>query len=579
MVVSGAGVTSDNSPGGYYTAAGESFAIQTTPASSPAAGTLNVGFTLYDPQPQQTKFQGITLGGQAVAKTSWKLVTAGFYVGNVFAANTVSTGATDVTSRLYHIGAASADIVKPIFGFYQKNGVIGESALTDAVTISSSLQNNSTSGTRVQDGPIVPVKFNGADTYTGTYAAVPADAMRFAIRPGQYIFSRNNQNVADTTKQVMASIGNINAANNQNIPVGSGYSGSNLVSSGNVNLDATGAFGWGPVGIAGLFVAGAEPKSLALLGDSRLFGTADNISGSSMGGYGQRICSNQLGMSYNPNAIPNWAFVPLANGGENGTDYLAHHVARGPISAYATTSFIQYGTHDLSNGVAYTKQMLLDMCNLQINTYGAKKALITTLQPNLDSTDYFLTIAGQTPADKYDECFEMNDWIRDPLGFIADAFSAYGLLPSQLGYVDVAFWSVVDADGNNTTGPGYWPVPSATAPYVDGTVNDATGLTIFKMRTDLTSLASNQDINCTGYFLTGVNAGITFQVNFSVTVAGSYHQINFAPGLNVAPNLNDTFRLFLSMDGISTLDGVHETSGATCRTANGIFPSVLAQIA
>ena len=312
---------------------------------------------------------------------------------------------------------------------------------------------------------------------------------------------------------------------------GDAYGIDDTVQSGNPTA-ALSSNATGPLAVLGF--SSIPQRTVALFGDSIFQGTGDYGSYLQNGGWGQRLMINQTTMILTPansaSQIANFPYVWMARGGEQAaqTAARANSYKQVKIAEMATTILWEYGTNDLSGGLAALQANTLAVAQWFISR--GKKFIAATLLPKTTTTDNFLTIANQTVTSGESVRTAYNSWLRDPSanGFISWASglsgpawvqstayatigavvqtaggvyavtspgtsAASGAGPSGVGtgivdgtvlwqsltpntglvdFIDPAASVEVNASGVTTLNGGFWPPPPAAIDY-SGTITTA----------------------------------------------------------------------------------------------------------
>lgn len=616
----------------------DSVTISSVPTNTPASAYVEFTLVAFiDPGTTSFRFISGHKGGRTTANNTENLayygvIGQGYVLSDSSVANTFSAGATQITTRAYHIASYACDFVKSVYSIFRGSGRIGDVAMPNSVTISGGIQRGSLVGPSDQSGQVVPFTFSNAPSFSGTHTYSISESVPFPLRTRERFWTRNCVTVANTTDSVTA--GFTTEASNQQLNTGDGISAGNLVSSGTINLSNTTAYGYAPI-LLGYFPDGNKPPSCCVLGDSIGAGTGDI---GFWDGYA-RIPAKQTNLNSVVTTInPIAPFVNFSRGGEFASDWVSNHVVQLPVGGLFSTWLCQFGTHDIGTTVAGTVSTsgssvnvvgvgtsfttlysvgdffyslngsgviasITDNTHLSLETpanipagtainiaptniirivdlgitQNIRRFIQCTLIPKMDSTDGWMTIAGQTPGANYVERYKFNDWVRDTSsqGFVAIANARPGAPADLARYFDAAFAVTVDANNQPTTGPGYWGVPTANAPYADYTVANGTGLTVFSQRLTPPTIQPNQDIGWVVVYLNGPAAFGPQSIIWSQqTDSNTTH--NIKPGaLNAVPNIGDTCRIYSTTDAVLTIDSTHGTSACYAKIAAAFDASLI----
>lgn len=567
-VVSAGSTTAFDASHTSSVSAGDIVDVSTVPANTPAAGYVNYSIAVFiTPGTVSRRLLGARKGGRTTSNnvsdlSYYGVIGQGYGLSDQAVPNTVSAGATQITTRAYHVISKGADFVRLVYPVYMATGSIADTALPNANTISGAIQRNSTSGHTVQDGQVARASFSGASSFTTAHGYGVSDPIRFPVRKNERVWTRNCATAPTTNSAIVQGFTPMQQLQTAN--TGDGYSVGDLVSSGTVNLAANSTFGYAPF-ILGYFPNKADiPPAAFFLGDS--IGAATGESGM-LSGYLTRAARSQYQMNFLVETQnPYCASVNGSVGGQFASQWIANNAVQLPLACMFTTWVNQLGTHDIGDSLALAKSRTLSIVQLFV-TYGipagVRRFVQCTLIPKMTSTDAFLTIANQTQGANYTERYQFNDWVRDtgPSGFKAQAM-ALGATSNQISYFDAAYPVTVDSNNRPTTAAGFWRVPSATAPSSDYTVANSTGLNTGSQRLTPATIAAQQDRGWVVNYVTGPALNQPKTISWSQqTDSNTTH--NIKPALfSISPNVGDTARIYPTPDAPQTIDGTHGMSAS-----------------
>jgi hypothetical protein len=201
---------------------------------------------------------------------------------------------------------------------------------------------------------------------------------------------------------------------NYGVGNGEGASPGNYCADGTGNVAQNVAPCYSPVAVLG-DCYGVPPASIGLIGDSIMAGTGDTGYLLDSGGFGVRSLTNQSSLAYVQGTLPSFAFVDVAQGGEQAIQYANPTLStlRRELTSLCSIVLSDYGTNDLALGSASIVNSLLTIAgnytNLKIPFFQ------TTLPPKTSSRDGWQTVANQSVSSVIAEGYRraVNNWLRD----------------------------------------------------------------------------------------------------------------------------------------------------------------------
>lgn len=254
--------------------------------------------------------------------------------------------------------------------------------------------------------------------------------------------------------------------------------------------------------------------------------------------------------------MPWYAYVRVPLGGEKAQQY-ANQLSANRISRtrympteWATDVLCEYGTNDLSLGLASMKTSILTIAGFYIGR--GIRFTQTTLFPKTTSSDGWLTVTNQVKTSEEGARVAFNAWLRDTSvnGFVQQAnvlFAEEGMVD----VIDVCKYIEVNSDNELSIDGGYWRIPTSFNP-ISETITSVTSSTAF---TDASKVLQRNEYK--GYsivFTSGSRRGKGGKIFWNDT-SGQFN-IGIANANIGAPAVGDSYQIVLR----SVADGVHPTS-------------------
>lgn len=503
------------------------------------------------------RFTGLRYLGKRLGGDRWLLASYGFANYDAVTPVTILAGATtSLTFSSYHTFTGTCTKIRPRFAFYKPNGVIGESALANLVTLEACWVPDS--------GSPVRITFHGRNTWTHKYGYIDADPITFACADGRSGHFVCCLTVTDAAMEVPNGFKGMSGPLRENRGLGEGVIAGNKIADalilGIAAVGTTPPNGdrlYGPMFVVGNYAEGDEPESFAINDDSHGNTYDGQILGRNSGGFAARYCLEQYGGTNSFDLGCRAPFARLDKGGEAMQEFLDNSTVRASAYDFVTGAFIHASNHDAEGGstLAQQKAILLDLIELAGAGKHMRRIYVFPTHPKTTSTDGWATATNQTvnaPATRGD----FNDWIRGAM-----ATEARSVLPAHVSIEAIDTTAAFEVNASNVLAAngGRFIVGSLVPDYT-GTVANITGVSTFRARTDITTLTNLIGQGCVGRFTSGVNAGKAFGVEFCVVRPDGTLEINFNPAV-VAPSATDAIEIFKVDSGVwkgpPSPDGVH----------------------
>ncbi|HEY0866892.1 MAG TPA: hypothetical protein VGE01_05930 [Fimbriimonas sp.] len=463
-----------------------------------------------------------------------------------------STVATTVTSRTLHAAALGGRTetrrIRLVYANYDTQDGEGERRPPNPIWIKAGIEKIYGDNLEAQATWPTPVSFNqkwAAKIMPGEY--VVSDPVWVTLREGERFFVRTTQQVATPDAQMCGGLSTLGGTRFGGFGTGEGlavgdYAFGGTIPSGNFN----GVYS--PSAILGY--TSDLTGSLAICGDSVLSGAGDGGFRMGAGSYGARVATRQFGLVQDHSIPPICGYVHLTRSAER-VDQFLESAIRFELSCLSDIVLTSNLNSDLSYYSAnrsteeVLKAKLVELVRRWL--VRGKRVVVATCNPRTSSVDGYFSAEGQATRDTEGVRLRMNQWLRNPDGFLA----AVGASPGRVLVWDVCGPVEVDSTGQPSRSGGRW---RAAPKIVDqGSVSGEAFL--------FSSSIQDRDRNWTGNalaghaltFSTGANAFRTRSIAYS----DDRGRVALRGGFASVPAVGDRFYV---TDGVYTTDGTHPTS-------------------
>lgn len=316
---------------------------------------------------------------------------ASLYTGQIstrtLLSNTYSASVPNTMSRRWHFAndnVTSLQLVIPNFSVL--SGVESTNAGTTSITASI----------EYPTGTFTQVKFGGLVTASVTAAYIISDPVTVTIPLGAVFYDRIfRSNVSGLS----FSFWSVGFAGQPGISTGDNFNyitATDQTMSGSVTnaSDWIGTTHFSPAAI----IAQTRKPSVFLLGDSRVFGSADTYNAS--GDLGE--LARTIG--------PSFGYINAGIEGDRASSFISSHTSRLAISAYCSHVILELGVNDITGGRT-SAQLVADRHTI-LGLFGSDPVFETTLPTETSSTDSWATTINQTPINAASVRLTFNTSVR-----------------------------------------------------------------------------------------------------------------------------------------------------------------------
>lgn len=443
-------------------------------------------------------------------------------------------------------------------------GSVAWSKSSAAITLYGTTLLGGSTGWNDQSQPRVPAFLNGSkwiDVPPGGIAQT--DPVAFEVAAGEafftyiYIGATGTSCLLPSGAGLMGGGNTIGACNN-----GDARASDDALDSGSLSLSATLNI-QGPLAIVG--ASSAAPKTVGIVGDSLVNGTADFGGYPNRGGYLERMMMGHdqavnLSASVEQTRAPNFAFIKYSRGGDTLANFVnrANFFQGARLLAMCSTVVSELGINDIGGGPPLATMQANYLALAAYFTSRGIKFIQCTMPPRTSSTDKFLTIGNQTVSANEALRIGVNSWLRDTsaAGFVAQTNT-----PGLADVWDAGAFVEVNSSGVLAINGGFWPAAYST--------NLATGtLTAIGGTTYTDSALSISPDQWRGYHLRMTNGAASG--NFSaITGNNSAGQMILSSAVTGGPSVGDAYQICM----MATPDGTHPTTESHRRIAAGLIAS------
>ncbi len=155
---------------------------------------------------------------------------------------------------------------------------------------------------------------------------------------------------------------------------------------------------YGPSNVRGRTSRGIVP-TVTIGGDSVPQAVGDAGYGASRGGYANRAMHNQYGLRFNPTIVPKFNTVWTARSSEQAAEFIQPHLSQYRMKQCRETSHVMtnYGANDYVLNPIYAAQTLANIVAVaKMFTDRGQYYFHHTINPRTNSSDAYMTVAGQT---------------------------------------------------------------------------------------------------------------------------------------------------------------------------------------